>query len=460
MRIKVSRHIPFISILGDFIILNILFVFGFYIRIGSNPDHFTFPYFLFYSYLNICWLILLITFEATKSDRNTTRKATVFLYTRITVFFFFLFLLYFQAESLSYYPRIDIKYLFVIFYLMILAWKLFIYALFSNLWRRGFFLRNVVIAGYSERTAELSRYFSSNPWHGYRFIGFFDEQKDDEHAVIGSWEDMGAFFLRNQVDEIYIALHRIPAVKLIELTGILQRYPVKIRVLPDLDHFAFKSAELVSYGTVPVLMIHPGPLSYWYNRLIKRTFDLVISMLMITLVLSWLSLFLWLISLFGNRQGLFFIQRRTGIDGRIFRCIKFRSMVLNEDADSKQAEQDDQRITRIGKFLRRTSLDELPQFINVLLGDMSVIGPRPHMLKHTEEYRKLISSFMLRHTVKPGITGFAQIHGYRGEIKGMNDLKNRVEADVSYVENWSFNLDLKIIIHTMRVIIQGQKEAY
>lgn len=460
MKVKVSKQIPFFSVAGDFIILNFLFVFGFYIRTEVTLDFPTYSYLLFFLYLNVVWLILLIAFDATKSDRNITKKATLFLYTRITVFFFFLFLLYFQAESLQYYPRSDVKFLFIIFYLSIITWKLSVFFFFELLRKKGLYYRNVVIAGLNEQTAELSRYFISNPWHGYRFLGFFDDVKDEKQRVIGSWDDINSFFQLHKVDEIYLALHRIPKYKLDLLVRALRQFPLKIRILPELEYFSFKSAELVAYGTIPVLLIHPGPLNYWYNRLVKRLFDLSFSLIIITLLLSWISIILYFISLAGKKHGLFFIQKRTGIDGRVFNCIKFRSMVINQEADIKQAEVNDTRITAIGRILRKTSLDELPQFINVLLGDMSVIGPRPHMLLHTDEYRKRIDSFMIRHTVKPGITGLAQINGYRGEIKGVDDLKNRVEADVAYVENWSFNLDFRILLQTLKVIFRGQKEAY
>jgi exopolysaccharide biosynthesis polyprenyl glycosylphosphotransferase len=245
-----------------------------------------------------------------------------------------------------------------------------------------------------------------------------------------------------------------------EITEIISEYPVKIRIIPDLGNFSFKSAELISYGTLPVLQIHPGPLSYWYNRLIKRVFDFSLSLFMLIFILSWITLVLYLVSLFGNREGVFFRQRRTCSDGNEFSCIKFRTMRRNKDTTARQASNDDDRVTPVGRILRKYSLDELPQFINVLMGDMSVVGPRPHMLKHTEEYRQLIKRFMLRHTVKPGITGLAQVNGFRGEIINLSDIHNRVENDVYYIENWSFNLDIKIIFLTLWVIIKGQKQAY
>jgi Undecaprenyl-phosphate glucose phosphotransferase len=460
MPARYSRHIPFISIAGDFIILNLLFVAGFYLRVGWFPRLLTFHHLTFFIYLNFVWFVLVLALGATRIDRNTSRKAIFFLYTRLTIFFFFLFLLYFQTTPLEFYLRHEVKYLFVLFFLTLLIYKYLLYYIFYLYRKSGFNYRNILIIGHTPGARELSTFFSGNLWLGYRFLGFFDTRKDPENGVIGTWDELPDYFMNHHVDEIYLVLHHIPKEKMAMITSLVNMYPVKVRIIPDLDNFSFKSTSLLSFGSVPVIEIHQGPLVFWYNMLIKRVFDFILSTLIIIFILSWMTLLLWLASLFGSRQGVFFIQRRTGTDGRVFRCIKFRTMVKNADADERQTVKNDDRITTMGRFLRKTSLDELPQFINVFLGQMSVIGPRPHMLKHTEEYRTLVSKFMVRHTVKPGITGLAQINGYRGEIKSMHDLENRVESDVFYVENWSFNLDVRILFLTVWVIIHGQKEAY
>jgi lipopolysaccharide/colanic/teichoic acid biosynthesis glycosyltransferase len=188
--------------------------------------------------------------------------------------------------------------------------------------------------------------------------------------------------------------------------------------------------------------------------------DIFISILIIVTILSWLGLILFLIDLFGERKGIFFLQKRTSMQGHPFTCIKFRSMKINDDADKKMASPNDSRVTKVGRFLRKTSIDELPQFFNVLAGQMSVVGPRPHMLKHTDEYRKRIKNFMIRHTVKPGITGQAQVNGFRGAIKTIDDLEGRLREDVKYIENWTLWLDFKIMLLTIWVLIIGQKQAY
>jgi lipopolysaccharide/colanic/teichoic acid biosynthesis glycosyltransferase len=177
-------------------------------------------------------------------------------------------------------------------------------------------------------------------------------------------------------------------------------------------------------------------------------------------VLSWVTGILFILSLFNGREGVFFKQKRTGTDGKVFTCFKFRTMHRNPDADLHKAVANDKRVMPVGRLLRKTGLDELPQFINVLLGQMSVVGPRPHMLKHTEQYRKMVRKFMMRHTVKPGITGLAQVRGFRGEIRKISELKQRVQLDVSYIENWSFMLDVRIVFLTVVNFFRGQEKAY
>ena len=177
-------------------------------------------------------------------------------------------------------------------------------------------------------------------------------------------------------------------------------------------------------------------------------------------ILIWFAPLLALLIRLESKGPIFLIQKRTGFDNREFQCFKFRSMAVNKDADARQAGRNDMRVTMIGRFIRRTSIDELPQFYNVLFGNMSVVGPRPHMLKHTDEYASKVDKYMLRHFIKPGITGLAQVRGYRGEIEQDSDIQNRIKFDIFYVENWSFLLDLKIIIQTILNGIAGEEKAY
>ena len=200
---------------------------------------------------------------------------------------------------------------------------------------------------------------------------------------------------------------------------------------------------------IPVIARREEPLRNDTNKLIKRTFDIIFSALVLILVFPWVFIWSAIMIKIQSPGPIFFLQERSGLDGKIFKCIKFRSMAVNDDADNVQATKDDPRKFPFGDFMRKANIDELPQFINVFIGDMSVVGPRPHMLKHTTEYSRLINHFMVRHFAKPGITGLAQVTGFRGETRYIDQMEGRVKKDIEYIENWTFLLDLKIILKTI-----------
>jgi putative colanic acid biosysnthesis UDP-glucose lipid carrier transferase len=455
-----SKYIPLISLTGDFLILNLLFIAGFWWHTG-HENAFSAPYVLFYGYLNLAFFILLIVFGAYRFSRHINKKEIFVTYLKITVFFFFLFLLFFQLLPLpKYYPRDFIKILFPLFFILLLAWKYTVYYAFLIYRTKGYNYRNVLILGHTQTSRKLFNHLKISRWHGYRCMGFVDKQTNPEASVIGTWSGLRQIIEAHEIDELFIDMSAIPEKQKTEVLETIAEFPLKVHLIPTMGAFALKRAELIQMGEIPVIEIQSGALSLWYNQLLKRFFDIIFSGLVILGVLSWLSLILYLIDLLGDREGVFFRQKRTSIHGHPFTCIKYRSMHINGEADKKMATQNDKRVTPTGRFLRKTSLDELPQLFNVFLGQMSVVGPRPHMLLHTEQYRKKIKNFMIRHTVKPGITGLAQVNGYRGEIQHPSDLKQRLMYDTRYIENWSFILDLKIMLLTLWVLIKGQKQAY
>ena len=201
-------------------------------------------------------------------------------------------------------------------------------------------------------------------------------------------------------------------------------------------------------------------LDYRCNQMLKRSFDIVFSLCFLCLVFPFVLLFVFIMTECTMPGKLFFVQKRTGLNGKTFKCYKFRSMRQNPHSEERQAIKGDERVTRWGYIMRKTSLDETPQFINVLLGDMSIVGPRPHMLKHTDEFTEMVDGYMLRHQVKPGVTGWSQVNGYRGEIKKLEDIQNRVKFDLWYIDNWSFMLDLRIIFKTMSLCFGNDKNAH
>ncbi|MDE6271287.1 MAG: exopolysaccharide biosynthesis polyprenyl glycosylphosphotransferase [Muribaculaceae bacterium] len=228
--------------------------------------------------------------------------------------------------------------------------------------------------------------------------------------------------------------------------------------VPQLSRFVQRDMVLSTVGSMTVMGAQANALSSLINRAVKRGFDIIFSSLFLCIYpLIYIPV---AIAIKRSSPGpVYFAQERTGYHGRTFKCLKFRTMRSSADADSKQATAGDPRVTRIGAFLRHTSIDELPQFINVWRGDMSIVGPRPHMLRHTEDYSRLIKQYMARHTVKPGITGWAQVTGWRGPTEQLWKMEGRVEADVWYIEHWTLLLDIKIIIRTILNALRGEENA-
>ena len=317
----------------------------------------------------------------------------------------------------------------------------------------------MVIIGYGESSQELSNFFNKAPEHGYRFLGYFHDKTYLSPDIIGRVTELESFIQNIHVDEIFCSMPDAPQLNMEELFEFSDNNLIRLRILPDFRGFTNKNLLVDLFEGIPILSFRNLPLDDVLNRSTKRAFDVFFSLVIIICVLSWLFPVLALIIRLTSKGPVFFRQKRTGKDGHDFWCYKFRSMYTNKDSDSHQARKGDARITPIGSILRKTSLDEFPQFINVFLGNMSIVGPRPHMLKHTEEYSRIISKYMVRHYVKPGITGLAQIKGFRGETKDSKKMHGRVKMDIFYIENWSFLLDIKIIILTVYNIIIGEENA-
>ena len=233
---------------------------------------------------------------------------------------------------------------------------------------------------------------------------------------------------------------------------------IRVRYIPQ-DHDVV-TQHIVEFGDAYVVTQYNEPLNTPMNRFIKRMFDICFSLLFLCTLFPFIYVVVAVISKLTMPGPVFFRQERTGYDGKNFWCYKFRSMKVNVNADTLQATKNDPRVTRFGAFLRHSNVDELPQFFNVLRGDMSIVGPRPHMLSHTEYYSNRISDYMIRHYVKPGITGWAQTHGERGETKTVDDMGRRVEKDIWYIEHWNFWLDIQIIFKTVADAVKGDKKAY
>ncbi len=461
MSVKHSKNISLISAISDIVILNLTLVVSFWYLNDFNRFCFSKYHIVFYFYLNLVWLVSSAIFKTYTINKQISKKEILFTSIKTVVFFFFLFLLFFQIKSLDYVQRDAIKILFPVFFGVLIGWKYILYYIFHLYRKFGYHYRNIVILGYNPAVIELRDYFHSNPWTGYRFKGFFTQDKtEDAVDVVGRYTDLENYIVENEIDEIYILVGEIKKGLSAVISSVISKYPVKLRIVPDLSDFSYMRLKLEHYDTLPVMQIQQGPLSFWYNLAFKRLFDFIFSSLIIILILSWLIPLVYIINLINGEKKLFFVQKRSGLNDRTFRCLKFKTMRDNSQSDEIQAHEHDDRVTAFGKFLRRNSIDEMPQFFNVFVGQMSVVGPRPHMLKHTDQYRKMVAKFMIRHSIKPGITGHAQVRGFRGEIKEIIDMEDRVKFDVTYIEKWTLWLDIKIIFLTIINIIKGENSAY
>lgn len=328
--------------------------------------------------------------------------------------------------------------------------------------KRGRNFAKVVIVGANPMGRKLYDVISSDIGFGYNIKGFFDESPSEDvppEMYRGTLADLETYVRENAIDEIFCVIPSQYPSLIRQTMRIAEAHVAQYYYVPQIGRYINRNYEMYALGSIPVMSVRHQPLSHLSNRIAKRLFDIAVSS---TFLLFSPIIFIPIaIAIKASSPGpIFFRQKRTGYRGRDFYCYKFRTMRVNANADSQQATKDDPRKTKVGNFLRRTSLDELPQFINVFLGNMSVVGPRPHMLAHTEEFSRLIEKYMVRHYIKPGITGWAQINGYRGQTEELWMMERRVEHDVWYIENWSTMLDLKIMFRTVYNAIRGEKNAF
>jgi len=353
-------------------------------------------------------------------------------------------------------PSLIIKFVTIALF-FIGAGKLFVYY-FLRRFRVVFGgnFRRVVIIGEEKSSSHLIDFFNENPNYGYKLVRFFDLKTGKKQQI----QDCFDFVVAENIDEIYGALSDLSNTDVNALIDFTDNNLKTLKFLPDEKEATSRNMNLDYYGYIPIVSLRNIPLDILANQIIKRIFDIVFSTIILVCFLSWLIPILAILIKMESKGPVFFKQRRNGLNYHEFDCYKFRSMTLNEIADLEQVSKNDPRITKIGRFIRKTSIDELPQFFNVFIGDMSVVGPRPHMVSHTEMYAKRVDKFMVRHFIKPGITGLAQTNGYRGEVESETDIINRVKYDIFYLENWSLLLDCKIVVLTVLNAIKGEEKAY
>ena len=447
---RYSRYIKFFSIASDIILLNSCFIFAFYYKYQV----FNYPFIPLLLYLNLSWIVLIGISKQYNISRTSTYFKVISSTLSILVGHILLVFAYYIFQQPYGYSKDVLIILYVIFSAILLFYQTIFFIVVKWARRNGFNYRNIIIISSPEGNEEITQYLKVHPEYGYNIIGNFDINEFDNESF---QVELSNYCNTNDIHEIFYSFSNVKQDSLSKLMDFSEVNLIKIRLIADFKGFAFKGLEVENYGNIPIINVLTTPLDDWEKQIFKRCFDFVFSLLVIIFILSWLLPILAIIIKLDSNGPVFFKQFRTGRDNKTFLCYKLRSMHLNKESDTLQATKNDIRITKVGKFFRETSLDELPQFFNVLIGDMSVVGPRPHMLKHTEDFTAEINSFMLRHHIKPGITGLAQLKGYRGEISDFSLLSNRVKYDLEYIKNWSFWLDIQIIIRTIGTLFQNNQ---
>ncbi len=441
----------------DLLVINLLFALTLWVVPGAAPCNTREMWLL----LNLAYLPCCVWISRGTHYRRTILMDHVIRQSVITVCIHALFFL-----ALISFLRLDIRTrAAVMFYscmllMLPLTWIITRFII-KQLRRRGFNTTSIVIVGINPTSERLLNEIEADPGFGYKVKGFFDDICPDDFRGkhLGSIDNLEDFVRRHTIHQIFYTYTANNNDDLSRAVKIADDNVCDFYYVPRITRFVNRPFSLNTIGSVPVLCTQPNPLSKMVNRVIKRSFDLTVSGLFL-LFYPLIYIPIAIAIKMSSTGPVYFKQERTGYRGNSFLCYKFRTMKINANADKCQATRNDPRKTRVGDFLRRTSLDELPQFINVWKGDMSIVGPRPHMLRHTEEYTELIHRYMVRHMVKPGITGWAQVNGYRGITDELWKMERRVEFDTWYIENWSFFLDLKIMVRTIINAFKGESNAF
>ncbi len=450
--------------MGDLVVLNLLFAIVYYIlgpRYTSAINHSNIREVLLL--LNFCYFFAVyfvpIQLHASVVYLDKIVQRAVLLATLLTFLFAICLIFLNVGDVLATFLIVFYVVLVVVFSL----WRVIVRISLKIYRRKGYNFKRVIIVGAGKNGMELYQQMKDDLGYGFNVMGFFDDNVSLKNVLpnyLGMTYEVEDYVMKNNVDEIYCTLPGTNDVKMLRILNFAEKHMVRFYIVPEFYRNVKKSMLMEMMGPIPLLTIRREPLQAVYNRALKRLFDILFSLIVLVCVYPFLYIIFGFLIKKSSPGPILFKQKRTGLKGQDFECYKFRTMVVNDEADTMQASADDPRKTKIGDFLRRTNLDEFPQFINVLKGDMSVVGPRPHMLKHTEEYSAIIDKYMVRHLVKPGLTGWAQVTGYRGETRTLEQMEGRVKRDVWYIENWSFFLDLKIIVVTILNMFRGEKNAY
>ena len=452
-RIRYSRYFKTAIIILDIFIVASVFIFFFLTKhsfeIAKTKTE-----------QNVLALLLLTFFWILLSGRtklySIPRNLTYTLYVERIVTHIFLFLLgivLFAKASDNIFLQYEMYWIAFTLFAILFSIKSLIFFSLKFFRAKGGNFRNVMFLGDNDSSFILKNIISNRKDYGYKLYDY-QQNKTDINQLKDFWQENGIHTVFLPAD------HNLDKNFEKEIIEEAENNKVKVALIPSIIRNEFFEYDLGYIETQPILFPSKFPLSYYSNASIKRAFDVLFSLLTLIFIGTWLFPIIAILIKLDSKGSVFFIQKRYGFHDEVFNCIKFRTMVENKDCSTKTTSENDVRITKIGKFLRKTSLDEMPQFFNVLLGQMSVVGPRPHMLLIDDYYKEKIGRYAVRSLVKPGITGLAQVSGLRGDTGDMDvQMKKRILADSFYVKNWSLTLDLIIILKTIFLIIKGDKKA-
>lgn len=437
---------------GDYVLLNLSFFIAYLIKFGTDFTVFSSNNYLsFLLFFNLAWVIassILNTYNYSQANVSALRTLRIVFN---IVLLHLLLVVAFNGVIKTYFSRLFILYAYISLVFLIIFWRyISLWILIKREQLKGS-VNKVLLIGVKIPLQEIEDYFSFFISRGLMKIEKVQIGEENEKSLL----DVLAYIKSVECKEVFLSVSNLGDAYIDEIINYADESLINIHLVIDEPYLNSRHLNLMRYGQTPVINLELSPLDHFSNQFIKRTFDILFSMFVTVFILSWLYFIVAILIKISSKGPVLFNQERTGLNNEPFMCHKFRTMKVNAEADSAQAVENDPRITRIGNFLRKSSIDELPQFFNVLKGEMSVVGPRPHMLKHTEKYRNEVGKFMLRHVIKPGITGLAQAKGYRGEIRNLQLLEGRVKYDRFYVENWSLYLDIKIIFMTISAVFKN-----
>ncbi len=460
-----KNSIILFRVISDIFIINIIFFIANSFFNNSLLNIKILNYLLF---LNIFWLFfgkINYLYDDFRS-RTFTYHLMSIIKTSIFMLIFMIIVFFFIKNDLFMRPRVFTVFYSVTLLLLIITKEYILRKFFSFLRKKGKNKRNILIVGLNEYSIKFGNLVVANPHFGYEIIGYLTNkyQKNDNIRILGKINEIDSILSSNNLHEVFIFISGNVHNLYDELIRVCNKHAVKVKIIPNFMRFLSKKFQTSTFGEFPIISVRSEPLDEFQWRILKRAFDLIFSFLVIVLVFSWLFPFVAIIQKITSKGPIFFIQKRIGKKGKLFSIIKFRTMYVGTEQKFQATVKKDMRITPFGAFLRKTNIDEIPQFINVFLGTMSIVGPRPHAIDFEKKYSEFVEEIRMRHTVKPGITGWAQTNGYRGDLKNENDnrihTKDKIMHDIWYIENWSIWLDLNIIILTIWNILRGDPNAY